>query len=277
VISKELGVLELSESLFDDQVLESSKHQPVLVDFWAPWCGPCRMLGPILEKLSLDYEGRVQFVKINADHAPQLSQRYQIRSIPTVMLFRQAQAVDQFMGLKQESEIRRFIDTHLPRIEDKDLALARQLLAEGRLEEASEHYKTVLAINPSQEAARLEFVQLLLQRSMAAEAAQYFEVLRPKKLNDPRIASIALLVEAGLSLNVDPSHPTRSDQMLREAQQAMLAGQWAGAMDLFLALLTEDRRFAGDLVRQSMLAIFQLCPDAQVVGQYRRKLSALLN
>ena len=277
MISKELGVLELSESLFDDQVLESSKHQPVLVDFWAPWCGPCRMLGPILEKLSLDYEGRVQFVKINADHAPQLSQRYQIRSIPTVMLFRQAQAVDQFMGLKQESEIRRFIDTHLPRIEDKDLALARQLLAEGRLEEASEHYKTVLAINPSQEAARLEFVQLLLQRSMAAEAAQYFEVLRPKKLNDPRIASIALLVEAGLSLNVDPSHPTRSDQMLREAQQAMLAGQWAGAMDLFLALLTEDRRFAGDLVRQSMLAIFQLCPDAQVVGQYRRKLSALLN
>jgi putative thioredoxin len=270
-------VLELSESLFDDQVLESSKHQPVLVDFWAPWCGPCRMLGPILEKLSLDYEGRVQFVKINADHAPQLSQRYQIRSIPTVMLFRQAQAVDQFMGLKQESEIRRFIDTHLPRIEDKDLALARQLLAEGRLEEASEHYKTVLAINPSQEAARLEFVQLLLQRSMAAEAAQYFEVLRPKKLNDPRIASIALLVEAGLSLKVDPSHPTRSDQMLREAQQAMLAGQWAGAMDLFLALLTEDRRFAGDLVRQSMLAIFQLCPDAQVVGQYRRKLSALLN
>lgn len=270
-------MLELSESLFDDQVLESSKHQPVLVDFWAPWCGPCRMLGPILEKLSLAYEGRVQFVKINADHAPQLSQRYQIRSIPTVMLFRQAQAVDQFMGLKQESEIRRFIDTHLPRIEDKDLALARQLLAEGRLEEASEHYKTVLAINPSQEAARLEFVQLLLQRSMAAEAAQYFEVLRPKKLNDPRIASIALLVEAGLSLNVDPSHPTRSDQMLREAQQAMLAGQWAGAMDLFLALLTEDRRFAGDLVRQSMLAIFQLCPDAQVVGQYRRKLSALLN
>jgi putative thioredoxin len=270
-------VLELSESLFDDQVLESSKHKPVLVDFWAPWCGPCRMLGPILEKLSHEYEGRVQFVKINADHAPELSQRYRIRSIPTVMLFRQAEVVDQFMGLKQESEIRRFIDAHLPRIEDKDLALARQLLAAGRLEDASEHYKAVIAMNPSQDAARLEFVQLLLQRSMASEAAEYFEVLKPKKLNDPKIASIALFVDAGLSLDVDPSHPTRSDQMLREAQKAMLAGQWAEAMDLLLALLTEDRRFAGDLVRQSMLAIFHLCPDAQVVGTYRRKLSALLN
>jgi thioredoxin-like negative regulator of GroEL len=112
---------------------------------------------------------------------------------------------------------------------------------------------------------------------MASEAAEYFEVLKPKKLNDPKIASIALFVDAGLSLDVDPSHPTRSDQMLREAQKAMLAGQWAEAMDLFLALLTEDRRFAGDLVRQSMLAIFHLCPDAQVVRTYRRKLSALLN
>lgn len=270
-------MLELSESLFDDQVLESSKHKPVLVDFWAPWCGPCRMLGPIIEKLSHEYEGRVQFVKINADHAPELSQRYRIRSIPTVMLFRQAEVVDQFMGLKQESEIRRFIDAHLPRIEDKDLALARQLLAAGRLEDASEHYKAVIAKNPSQDVARLEFVQLLLQRSMASEAAEYFEVLKPKKLNDPKIASIALFVDAGLSLDVDPSHPTRSDQMLREAQKAMLAGQWAEAMDLFLALLTEDRRFAGDLVRQSMLAIFHLCPDAQVVRTYRRKLSALLN
>jgi len=174
-------VLELSESLFDDQVLESSKHKPVLVDFWAPWCGPCRMLGPIIGKLSHEYEGRVQFVKINADHAPELSQRYRIRSIPTVMLFRQAEVVDQFMGLKQESEIRRFIDAHLPRIEDKDLALARQLLAAGRLEDASEHYKAVIAKNPSQDVARLEFVQLLLQRSMASEAAEYFEVLKPKK------------------------------------------------------------------------------------------------
>ena len=115
-------MIELSESMFDDEVLEVSKQQVVLVDFWAPWCGPCRMLGPILEKLSQDYEGRVRMVKVNADNAPQLSKRYQIRSIPMVMLFKDGQTVDQFMGVRQESEIRRFIDGHLPRVEDKDLA-----------------------------------------------------------------------------------------------------------------------------------------------------------
>ena len=123
-------MIELSESMFDDEVLEVSKQQVVLVDFWAPWCGPCRMLGPILEKLSQDYEGRVRMVKVNADNAPQLSKRYQIRSIPMVMLFKNGQTVDQFMGVRQESEIRRFIDGHLPRVEDKDLAQARRLSSE---------------------------------------------------------------------------------------------------------------------------------------------------
>lgn len=126
-------MIELSESMFDDEVLEVSKQQVVLVDFWAPWCGPCRMLGPILEKLSQDYEGRVRMVKVNADNAPQLSKRYQIRSIPMVMLFKDGQTVDQFMGVRQESEIRRFIDGHLPRVEDKDLAQARRLSSEGKL------------------------------------------------------------------------------------------------------------------------------------------------
>ena len=281
-------MIELSESMFDDEVLEVSKQQVVLVDFWAPWCGPCRMLGPILEKLSQDYEGRVRMVKVNADNAPQLSKRYQIRSIPMVMLFKDGQTVDQFMGVRQESEIRRFIDGHLPRVEDKDLAQARRLSSEGKLVEASQSYKTVIALNPGQESARLELIQILLQLSLWDDAAQYFEVLRSKKLNDPKIAAIEVLIDAAQSLAatssksnqttenlIDPS--ANPQQCLQAAQLAMLSGRWTQAMDLFLDLLARDRRFAGDLVRQSMLAIFQLCPDSQVVSQYRRKLGPLLN
>jgi len=281
-------VIELSESMFDDEVLEVSKQQVVLVDFWAPWCGPCRMLGPILEKLSQDYEGRVRMVKVNADNAPQLSKRYQIRSIPMVMLFKDGQTVDQFMGVRQESEIRRFIDGHLPRVEDKDLAQARSLSSEGKLVEASQAYKTVIALNPGQESARLELIQILLQLSLWDDAAQCFEILRSKKLNDPKIAAIEVLIDAAQSLAATSSKSNQTteslidssanpQQCLQAAQLAMLSGRWTQAMDLFLELLARDRRFAGDLVRQSMLAIFQLCPDSQVVSQYRRKLGPLLN
>lgn len=281
-------MIELSESMFDDEVLEVSKQQVVLVDFWAPWCGPCRMLGPILEKLSQDYEGRVRMVKVNADNAPQLSKRYQIRSIPMVMLFKNGQTVDQFMGVRQESEIRRFIDGHLPRVEDKDLAQARRLSSEGKLVEASQAYKTVIALNPGQESARLELIQILLQLSLWDDAAQCFEVLRSKKLNDPKIAAIEVLIDAAQSLAATSSKSNQTteslidssanpQQCLQAAQLAMLSGRWTQAMDLFLDLLARDRRFAGDLVRQSMLAIFQLCPDSQVVSQYRRKLGPLLN
>ena len=281
-------MIELSESMFDDEVLEVSKQQVVLVDFWAPWCGPCRMLGPILEKLSQDYEGRVRMVKVNADNAPQLSKRYQIRSIPMVMLFKNGQTVDQFMGVRQESEIRRFIDRHLPRVEDKDLAQARRLSSEGKLVEASQSYKTVIALNPGQESARLELIQILLQLSLWDDAAQCFEVLRSKKLNDPKIAAIEVLIDAAQSLAATSSKSNQTteslidssanpQQCLQAAQLAMLSGRWTQAMDLFLDLLARDRRFAGDLVRQSMLAIFQLCPDSQVVSQYRRKLGPLLN
>lgn len=281
-------MIELSESMFDDEVLEVSKQQVVLVDFWAPWCGPCRMLGPILEKLSQDYEGRVRMVKVNADNAPQLSNRYQIRSIPMVMLFKNGQTVDQFMGVRQESEIRRFIDGHLPRVEDKDLAQARRLSSEGKLVEASQSYKTVIALNPGQESARLELIQILLQLSLWDDAAQCFEVLRSKKLNDPKIAAIEVLIDAAQSLAATSSKSNQTteslidssanpQQCLQAAQLAMLSGRWTQAMDLFLDLLARDRRFAGDLVRQSMLAIFQLCPDSQVVSQYRRKLGPLLN
>lgn len=281
-------MIELSESMFDDEVLEVSKQQVVLVDFWAPWCGPCRMLGPILEKLSQDYEGRVRMVKVNADNAPQLSKRYQIRSIPMVMLFKDGQTVDQFMGVRQESEIRRFIDGHLPRVEDKDLAQARRLSSEGKLVEASQSYKTVIALNPGQESARLELIQILLQLSLWDDAAQCFEVLRSKKLNDPKIAAIEVLIDAAQSLAATSSKSNQTteslidssanpQQCLQAAQLAMLSGRWTQAMDLFLDLLARDRRFAGDLVRQSMLAIFQLCPDSLVVSQYRRKLGPLLN
>lgn len=283
--------MDLNESTFQDDVLEFSKTQPVLVDFWAPWCGPCRVLGPILESLSAEYEGRVRMVKINADHAPKLSQQYQIRSIPMVLLFKDGKVTDQFLGLRQAAEIRRLIDAQLPRIEDADLALAIEFAEAHRFDDAIDAYKRVLALNPAQEQARLAYVQVLLRASMWQEALQAFEVLRSKARIDPKIGSVEVLIQAatGLAQSVgsaslaasnsidsldDASVPQRT---LRRAQQAMLSACWAEAMNLFLEVLATDRKTEGERVRKSMLAIFQICPDQELVGQYRRKLSALLH
>lgn len=266
--------------MFNEEVLVASKTQPVLLDFWAPWCGPCRMLGPILERLSSQYQGRVRMVKINSDHAPELSKRYQIRSIPTVMLFKGGQSVDQFMGLRSEPEIRRFIDAHLPRVEDDDLANARLQAADGRLEDAIASYEKVIAWNPDHEAARLEYVFVLLRCSRWSEAAENFSALRSKQLIDPKIAAAEVLIDAANSMRTEAGHDSvlnSQQRELRDAQGLMLAGKWGEAMEKFIECLEKDRKHSSELIRKSMIAIFQFCPDPQLVGQYRRRLGALLN
>lgn len=198
-------MIEISEAQFEREVIETSHRLPVLVDFWAPWCGPCRTLSPVLERLSLALQGEVSMVKVNADHAPKLSQRYGVRSIPMVLLFRAGRVVDQFTGAKPEAQIRSFIQPHLPRPEDADLVAARRLREQGDLEAAAHAFERVLAVNPGHLAARSEWVYCLLESGCYSEAANAFEPLRSAlhadpSLSDARIATLAVFVEAGQAL-----------------------------------------------------------------------------
>jgi len=198
-------MIEISEAQFEREVIETSHRLPVLVEFWAPWCGPCRTLSPVLERLSLALQGEVSMVKVNADHAPKLSQRYGVRSIPMVLLFRAGRVVDQFTGAKPEAQIRSFIQPHLPRPEDADLVAARRLREQGDLEAAAHAFERVLAVNPGHLAARSEWVYCLLESGCYSEAANAFEPLRSAlhadpSLSDARIATLAVFVEAGQAL-----------------------------------------------------------------------------
>ena len=280
-------MIEVNEASFEREVIQASFTQPVLVDFWAPWCGPCRALGPTLERVEADLAGQVRLVKINSDENPQLSARFQIRSIPFVALFKDGQQVDSFVGARPAGQILGFLDPHLPKAGDEHLREAREHVAQGRLDEAAQAYATALAVNPAQDPVRAEYVRLLIRLGRAQDAAPAFEPLRRAAASDLGIAALARLLEAtqaleGIATSADAEAQLRQkfsqsgslDDQFRLAQWLMLRERWSEAMDECLLIIQRDRRFNDDAPRKTILAIFELCGDAQLVGTYRRKLSA---
>ncbi len=280
-------MIDVNEHSFESEVIRASFTQPVLADFWAPWCGPCRMLGPALERVEKELNGQIRLVKINSDENPQLSARFKVRSIPLVILFRDGTPVDSFVGAKPEGQIRSFLAPHLPRPGDDQVREGQDAAAAGRLEEAAAAYATALAINPAQDKVRTEYVRLLIALGRTADASTAFEPLRASARNDLGLSAIAQLLAAAQDLNalatsIEAENELRQaltasgslDDRFRLAQWLLLHQRWQESMDLCLEIIGEDRKFRDDAARKTMLAAFELCGDAQLVGSYRRRLSA---
>lgn len=268
---------------FDRAVIAASHQQPVLVDFWAPWCGPCRALGPVLERVEQDMGGQFLLVKVNSDENPKLSAQYQVRSIPFVLLFRDGKPVDSFVGALPEGRIRAFLAKHLPRPGDDQIAQAHKDASEGRLEDAAQRFSTALAINPAQDEARLAYVRVLIRLGRVDDARLAFEPLKVAAQLDMKTSAVGQLLsaaeavgacsEADCRIAVETS-PGDLSARLKLAQRLLLDEQWQPAMDELLEIISRDRKFGNDLPRKVMLAVFELCGDAQLVGTYRRRLSA---
>ena len=276
---------DVTEVDFEKAVLERSLDVPVLLDCWAPWCGPCRSLGPVLEKLVQAYGGRFLLAKLNTDEAPQISAALQIRSIPLVVLFSGGRPVDQFVGALPESKVREFLDRHIkPQVSPAE-QLRADAAATADAASAETLLKNALALEPGHAGATLDLAERLLDRRALDEARTLLDGL-PAARRDDRHAALSARLQ--LALNRPAGDPAAlaariatnaRDFDARFDLAALLVhdGDFRAAFDQLLEVVLRDKGEQRERARKQLVEWFNACPDADAVSHGRRYLGMYLN
>lgn len=285
--TKSHAMIDVGDRDFQQQVIEQSRRVPVVVDFWAPWCGPCRMIGPVLERLAADADGAWILAKVNVDHNPQVSARYGIQGIPAVKGFRNGQVVAEFVGAVPEPQIRRFIDQLVPSAADTMAAEAQRLEAQGHTAQAETAYRRALHADANHPAALLGLGRVLftLDRYDDALAAwQRVPLGQPQRSEaEGWIAKASFRQQAALSggevearrrLAADPAD---LDARLALASAMAAKGSYREALEGYLEVVRRDRGAYRNQARQAMLSLFTVLGDEhELTGEYRPQLAMLL-
>jgi putative thioredoxin len=280
-------VFDVTQADFEDKVLLASTRVPVLVDFWAPWCAPCRALAPVLEKLAAEHAGNLLVAKVNTDDQMQLASLFGIRSLPTVMLIRDGRPVDGFMGAQPESVIRQFLAPHLgdlpPPLDDEP-----ELPEEAPLDpqETIAALRAQIAAEPDREELKLDLARALMAIGAADEVETILNRL-PANLAEgdaartlrahlafahaihgaPSARDLATAVEA------DPANLRARHQL---GTRLLLGGDAAAALEQFLEIMRRDRKFDDDLGRRTLIQAFAVIDDADLVAATRRRMAAMI-
>lgn len=291
-------MLDITLSNFERDVLEASRRQPVLLDIWAPWCGPCKSLGPVLEKLEKDYAGRFTLGKLNSDEQPeiagQLSQMFGVRSIPFCVLFLDGQPVDGFVGALPERELRAFLDKHVQEAatgdEPEAADHARQLLSAGQVDDAIAALRHALAADPSNADARFSCVRALIRAGRLEEARDvHAPVAGQGNPATDDLAACGLWLDACdqsaasdspamASADAPPAVGSASDMdaKYRSAMSHLASSRFIDALDELLDILMRNKEWANGRARTSFLAILRLlrADESSSMGQDSRVASS---
>jgi putative thioredoxin len=269
-------MIDITIQNFEAELIQASAQVPVLLDIWAPWCGPCKTLSPVLEKLEREYDGRFTLAKLNSDEQPeiaaQLSQAFGVRSIPFCVLFDRGQPVDGFVGAQPEAQIRQFLDRHVPSTEEAQAEAqaeeAEALEAEGDTDAALAKLQQAVAIAPGNDPARCDYVKLLLELKRVQQARQAYEPIASKAPLDGRIAALGLWLEACEKVSSLRSLDALSgaiaanrrdfDARYELAQSHFAAGRFTQAMDELLEIVMRDKQWNEQLARRTYVAILDL-------------------
>ncbi len=278
--------IEATPETFERDAIERSREVPVLVDFWAEWCAPCRQLGPVLEKLVGEYEGKFVLVKADTEALPDVATSFGVRSIPAVFALKDGQVVDGFVGAQPESVIRAFIDRLMPTPAEGLVAEAR-ILESTDPEAAESRYREAIVLAPDDARARIKLGQFLLAQGRVEEARALVGELERRGYLEPDAERLkAELTLHGQHLGTRgieaarasfAAHPGDLGRQFELAEALAAACEYPEALDLCLDVVERDRKGEGERARKTMIAIFQVLPaDSELINEYRRRLSFVL-
>ena len=276
---------DVTEADFRQTVLERSLDVPVLLDCWAPWCGPCRNLKPVLEKLAKEYDGRFVLAKLNTDEAPQISAALQIRSIPLVVLFVGGRPVDQFQGALPEGQVRTFLDKHLGEQVSEAEALRAEAAAAADPQDAEMMLQEALRLEPGNAEVRLDLATRWIDRGEMDGAEKLLTKLPADQGGERRAALLKRIELARHKPEGDPAAlaariaANAKDFEARFALAALQAhaGDFNAAFDQLLEVVLRDKAEWREKARLQLVEWFALCTDAEAVSRGRRYLGMYLN
>jgi putative thioredoxin len=275
---------------FDEIVLAASQRVPVIVDFWAPWCQPCRILKPILEKLAAEYGGKFILAKVNSDENQELSARYGVRGIPAVKAFVGGEPADEFTGALPEGQVREFIERLIPSPAEQLRLEALALAAAGDVAAARQKMVEAINLDPRNDTSYLDFVALSIEAGAFDEAKELFDVVADRARDRNRVESLrARLNMASTASGVDVAalqaqlaqDPNAHEARLQLANTLALRHNYRGALENLIEIVRRDRKWNEEAGRKGMLNLFTLLAAQpqydDLVREFRIALARTLN